>query len=88
MYKVLMMAALKIGESFKMEGLKSQPPMYNSFLSFCYAVGSIIMAVDRESYRWLVTADVDGLVKVWDVIDYCTEDSEEVYKEPPRNYNI
>ena len=33
--------------------------------------GSIIMAID-ENNQWLATGDVDGLVKTWDISQYCT----------------
>ena len=51
------------------------------------AVGSVIMAVDEDS-NWLVTADVDGLVKVWDISQYCLYDNSEdgVVTDPPRKH--
>ncbi|XP_061074254.1 WD repeat-containing protein 49-like [Conger conger] len=44
--------------------------------------GSIIMTVDRSS-RYLVTADTDGGVKVWDIQDYCLRPFEGVKREAP-----
>lgn len=32
------------------------------------------MAVDKAG-KWLVTGDQDGLIKVWNIANYCVEDS-------------
>ena len=40
------------------------------------AVGTIIIAVDQYR-RYLATGDADGLVKVWNISEYCTEIIEE-----------
>ncbi|XP_042564564.1 WD repeat-containing protein 49 [Clupea harengus] len=44
--------------------------------------GSIILTVDRTG-RYLVTADVHGGVKVWDLQDYCLQASDGVLKQAP-----
>ncbi|XP_035239652.1 WD repeat-containing protein 49-like [Anguilla anguilla] len=44
--------------------------------------GSIIMTVDRSA-RYLITADMDGGVKVWDIQDYCLRPCEGVNREAP-----
>lgn len=38
------------------------------------SAGNIIMAVDKAG-KWLVTGDQDGLIKVWNIANYCVEDS-------------
>ncbi|KAK2183025.1 hypothetical protein NP493_327g03000 [Ridgeia piscesae] len=45
-------------------------------------VGSIIMGIDA-SCHWLVTGDVDGLLKVWDISEYCLHAVEETLTTPP-----
>ncbi|XP_064645218.1 WD repeat-containing protein 49-like isoform X2 [Lineus longissimus] len=46
-------------------------------------VGSIIMAVDSNSH-YLVTGDVDGLIKVWDIQEYCLRNTgDDVVTTPP-----
>ncbi|XP_074661966.1 cilia- and flagella-associated protein 337-like isoform X2 [Tubulanus polymorphus] len=47
-------------------------------------VGSVIMAID-ETDEYLVTGDVDGLVKVWDISEYCLyhTSAEPVLTPPP-----
>jgi len=40
------------------------------------------MAVD-ESERWLATGDVDGIVKVWDISEYCVIDNNAIETCPP-----
>ncbi|KAI1893903.1 hypothetical protein AGOR_G00128440 [Albula goreensis] len=44
--------------------------------------GSIIMTVDKGG-QFLITADTDGGVKVWDIQDYCLQSNEGVSQEPP-----
>ena len=41
------------------------------------------MGVDA-SCHWLVTGDVDGLVKVWDISEYCLHSVEKTTVTPPR----
>jgi hypothetical protein len=44
------------------------------------------MAVDNNNH-YLVTGDVDGLVKVWDIQEYCLQDTAvDVITTPPRKY--
>ena len=43
------------------------------------------MATDAESH-WLVTGDTDGVVKVWDISEYCKHAAEEIVSTPPREY--
>ena len=38
--------------------------------SSVFVVGSIIMAVDKQC-QYMVTGDVDGIVKVWHIANYC-----------------
>ena len=45
------------------------------------------MATDAESH-WLVTGDTDGVVKVWDISEYCKHASEEIVSTPPRKYQL
>ncbi len=40
------------------------------------------MATDDDNH-WLTTGDTDGLVKVWDITDYCAHFSEEVTTSAP-----
>ena len=42
------------------------------------------MAVDQLTNKWLVTGDVDGLVKVWNISDYVLEPSDHIVTTPPR----
>jgi WD40 repeat protein len=43
------------------------------------------MCVD-DTNTYLVTGDADGVIKIWDILDYClTED--QVRTEPPRKYD-
>ncbi|KAK7491119.1 hypothetical protein BaRGS_00017683, partial [Batillaria attramentaria] len=44
--------------------------------------GMIIMATDKLN-QYLVTADVDGNVKVWDILEYATCQVDETVTEPP-----
>ncbi|ELU05069.1 hypothetical protein CAPTEDRAFT_229382 [Capitella teleta] len=46
-------------------------------------VGSLVMVVDEHSH-WMATGDVDGLIKVWDISQYCMYDSEDsIITTPP-----
>ena len=56
-----------------------------SFFSL-HLVGSIIMASDKDNH-YLVTGDVDGLVKSWDISEYCVKGQEDLVTKPPREYN-
>ncbi|GFN83300.1 WD repeat-containing protein 49 [Plakobranchus ocellatus] len=44
--------------------------------------GSIIMAVDPNNH-YLVTADVDGVVKVWEIVEYAVLNQETPITTPP-----
>ena len=48
-------------------------------------VGSIVMGVDTTSH-WLVTGDVDGVVKSWDIHDYLDEYQGTLITDPPSLY--
>ena len=50
---------------------------------FCIPVGIIIMTVDKEGHM-LVTGDVDGLIKVWDIAEHCLYDKEDIDTTTPR----
>lgn len=43
------------------------------------------MATDKKSH-FLVTGDVDGLIKVWNIMEYCIHAVEDIITEPPREY--
>ncbi|KAK6184641.1 hypothetical protein SNE40_007075 [Patella caerulea] len=45
--------------------------------------GSIKMATDKNN-QYLATGDVDGNIKVWEIIEYCIHESEELLKTPPK----
>ncbi|KAM9190042.1 cilia- and flagella-associated protein 337 isoform 1-T1 [Dugong dugon] len=44
--------------------------------------GSIIMSIDKLN-RYLVTGDLDGWVKVWNIEDYCLNSSQNKVTQPP-----
>ncbi|XP_041126735.1 WD repeat-containing protein 49-like isoform X2 [Polyodon spathula] len=44
--------------------------------------GSIIMTVDRTC-KYLITGDIDGCVKVWNIQEYCLHYSDSVINQPP-----
>lgn len=56
-------------------------PLVAEFMAHVHA-GNIIMAVDKMA-KWLVTGDQDGLIKVWDIANYCTELSADLVTQPP-----
>ena len=60
------------------------PPLNNVF---DIAAGSIIMASDKMN-QCLVTADVDGFVKVWSILEYATLHVDEPITDLPREYSI
>lgn len=41
------------------------------------------MATDKNN-QYLVTGDVDGLLKVWEIIEYATHTVDTTVTEPPR----
>lgn len=43
------------------------------------------MATDKMN-QYLVTADMDGLIKVWDILEYATCHVDETIVELPRKY--
>ncbi|XP_069474592.1 cilia- and flagella-associated protein 337 [Ambystoma mexicanum] len=45
-------------------------------------MGSIIMTIDKAS-QYLITADLDGWVKIWNIQDYCIDFSEVKEARPP-----
>ena len=53
------------------------------FHSFSLA-GSLTMNTE-ETNSYLVTGDADGLIKVWDINDYCVTGNV-LRKDPPRKY--
>ncbi|XP_033884119.3 WD repeat-containing protein 49-like isoform X2 [Acipenser ruthenus] len=44
--------------------------------------GSIIMTVDRTC-KYLITGDIDGCVKVWNIQEYCLHYSDSIVNQPP-----
>ncbi len=44
----------------------------------------IIAAVDQEDNQWLVTADQDGLTKVWNISEYCIRAGDDFITNAPR----
>jgi hypothetical protein len=48
------------------------------------AAGSIVMAVDKLTSHLLATGDVDGIIKVWNIRDYCIEETGEICRSLPR----
>lgn len=56
-----------------------------SFLSFLilFTAGSILMATDKKN-RYMATGDVDGVIKVWDISEYCVQASDDVITTSPR----
>ncbi|KAK3094556.1 hypothetical protein FSP39_003370 [Pinctada imbricata] len=44
--------------------------------------GSITMALDKNN-QYLATGDVDGQVKVWDILEYCIRPSHDLITQPP-----
>ncbi|XP_065937258.1 LOW QUALITY PROTEIN: cilia- and flagella-associated protein 337 [Magallana gigas] len=44
--------------------------------------GSILMATDKKN-RYMATGDVDGVIKVWDISEYCVQASEDVITTAP-----
>ncbi|ESO89700.1 hypothetical protein LOTGIDRAFT_124680, partial [Lottia gigantea] len=44
--------------------------------------GSIKMATDKYN-QYLATGDVDGNIKVWDILEYCIHESEQIVKTCP-----
>ncbi|EDO44327.1 predicted protein [Nematostella vectensis] len=51
------------------------------FLAHQHA-GSLTMAVDGTN-SYLVTGDADGLIKVWDISEYCVEEPDNTITQPP-----
>ncbi|XP_048581905.1 WD repeat-containing protein 49 isoform X2 [Nematostella vectensis] len=51
------------------------------FLAHQHA-GSLTMAVD-DTNSYLVTGDADGLIKVWDISEYCVEEPDKTITQPP-----
>ena len=49
--------------------------------------GSIIMASDKNN-QYLVTGDVDGVIKVWEILEYATHSVSEPITTTPRKYAI
>jgi len=47
------------------------------------AAGSIIMGTDKNNH-YLVTGDVDGTLKVWDIIEYAIAATDTLITAPPR----
>ena len=45
------------------------------------------MASDKMN-QFMVTADVDGFVKVWHIVEYATAHVDDPILEPPREYDI
>lgn len=43
------------------------------------------MATDKKN-RYMATGDVDGVIKVWDISEYCVQASEDVITTAPRKY--
>lgn len=50
-------------------------------------VSSILMAIDDENH-WLATGDTDGMIKIWDVADYCIQPSDDVITKPPSQFTL
>ena len=45
------------------------------------------MTIDEEEH-WLATGDTDGVIKVWDIHDYCMKEMDEVWSRPPRKWDV
>ncbi|KAJ1087888.1 hypothetical protein NDU88_001047 [Pleurodeles waltl] len=45
-------------------------------------MGSIIMTIDKRN-QYLITADLDGWVKIWNIEEYCIDLSEKKETQPP-----
>lgn len=43
------------------------------------------MATDKKN-RYMATGDVDGVIKVWDISEYCVQASDDVITTAPRKY--
>ena len=43
------------------------------------------MAVEGTS-QWLVTGDVDGLIKMWNISEYCIKAADDIITDTPRMY--
>ncbi|XP_062597738.1 WD repeat-containing protein 49-like [Saccostrea cucullata] len=44
--------------------------------------GSVLMATDKKN-RYMATGDVDGLIKVWDITEYCVQAADDVITTSP-----
>ena len=44
------------------------------------------MASDKNN-QYLVTGDVDGVIKVWEILEYATHSVSEPITTPPRKYS-
>lgn len=58
----------------------------STILHLMSLAGSLTMNTE-ETNSFLVTGDADGLIKVWDITDYCVSGSV-LCKDPPRKYRL
>ena len=61
-------------------------PVYTGFVFSVCLAGFLTMTVD-ETNSYLVTGDADGVIKVWDISEYCLGHMAD-NDSPPRKYHF